>query len=162
MQPRSPRVVELLNDALSAELAVINTYFLHARMLDSWGLTRLGKVFFDLSIGEMKDADSLIQRILMFEGHPNVQKMLPLSVGETAEEILTLGLAGELRVIDQFNDSARECRELGDQGTAAVFDAMVLDEEGHADWFEAQLEAVKAVGLTNYLAQQVDPGTGQA
>lgn len=160
MQPRSPRIVELLNDALSAELSVVNTYFLHARVLESWGFPRLGKVFYDLSIGEMRDADSLIQRILMFDGHPNVQKLLPISVGEDAEEILKLSYAGELQVIDQFNNAARECRELGDQGTASVFDAMVLDEEGHADWFESQLQAIKAVGIGAYLTQQVEPGAG--
>ena len=160
MQPRSPRIVELLNDALAAELTVVNTYFLHARILDSWGFSRLGKVFYDLSIGEMRDADSLIQRILMFDGHPNVQKLLPISVGEDAEEILNLAYTGELRVIEQFNSAARECREIGDQGTASYFDAMVLDEEGHADWFESQLQAIKAVGIGGYLAQQVDPASG--
>jgi bacterioferritin len=160
MQPRSPRIVELLNDALSAELTVVNTYFLHARILDSWGFTRLGKVFYDLSIGEMRDADSLIQRILMFDGHPNVQKLLPISVGEDAEEMLNLAYAGELKVIEQFNSAARECRELGDQGTASVFDAMVLDEESHADWFESQLQAIKSVGIAGYLTQQVTAGSG--
>ncbi|MDI1290233.1 MAG: ferritin-like domain-containing protein, partial [bacterium] len=120
MQPRSPRIVELLNDALAAELTVVNTYFLHARILDSWGFNKLGKVFYDLSIGEMRDADSLIQRILMFDGHPNVQKLLSISVGEDAEEMLNLAYTGELKVIEQFNSAARECRELGDQGTASV------------------------------------------
>lgn len=160
MQPRSPRIVELLNDALSAELSVVNTYFLHARMLDSWGFPRLGKVFYDLSLEEMRDADALIQRILMFEGHPNIQKLLPITVGEDAEEMLTLAHAGEVTVIDQFNNAARECRELGDQGTASVFDAMVLDEERHADWFESQLQAITAVGIAGYLAQQVDSSVG--
>ena len=75
MQPASPRVAEPLNQALTFELTVTNTYFLHARMLDNWGLGRLGKVFRDLSIDEMRDADALINRILMFDGHPNVQKL---------------------------------------------------------------------------------------
>ena len=93
MQPRSPRIVELLNDALTFELTVTNTYFLNARMLDSWGLTKLGKVFYDLSIDEMRDADSLITRILFFEGHPNIQRLNALHVGESAEEMLRLALA---------------------------------------------------------------------
>ena len=159
MQPRSPRIVELLNDALTAELAVTNTYFLHARMLDAWGFRRLGKVFYDLSIGEMRDADSLIQRILMFEGHPNIQRLPPLAVGEDAEEMLRLGYQGEITVIAQFNSAAQECRDLGDHGTASLFDAMVLDEEGHADWFETQLQAITAIGIGAYLAQQVDPSS---
>ena len=83
MRPLSPRVVELLNDALTFELTVTNTYFLHARMLDSWGFSRLGKVFYDLSIDEMRDADGLIQRILLFDGHPNLQRLNSITIGET-------------------------------------------------------------------------------
>ena len=122
MQPVSPRVVELLNNALTFELTVTNTYFLHARMLDNWGFNRLGKVFYDLSIDEMRDADALINRILMFDGHPNVQKLNSISVGENAEEMLKLALESEKAAVAQFNDSAKECHELGDHGTAAVFE----------------------------------------
>src|SRR4051794_41967364 len=81
VQPVDSRIVEMLNSALTFELTVTNTYFLHARMLDNWGLGRLGKVFYDLSIDEMKDADALINRILMFEGHPNVQRLRALPPG---------------------------------------------------------------------------------
>jgi bacterioferritin len=157
VQPRSPRVIDLLNDALTLELTVTNTYFLHARMLDAWGFTRLGKVFYDLSLGEMRDADELIQRILMFDGHPNVQRLLPISIGENAEEILRLALTSELGAVEQFNTAAQELRSLGDHGTASLFDEMVREEEGHADWFEGQLQAVATVGLAGYLAQQIDP-----
>ena len=85
MQPVDPRIVELLNDALTFELTVTNTYFVHGRMLDNWGLPKLGKVFYDLSIDEMKDADDLINRILMFDGHPNVQRLGSIQIGEDAE-----------------------------------------------------------------------------
>src|SRR5688572_16020005 len=95
VQPVDPRVVELLNDALTFELTVTNTYFLHARMLDNWGLPRLGKVFYDLSIDEMRDADDLINRILLFDGHPNVQRLGAIQVGESPEEMLTLALESE-------------------------------------------------------------------
>jgi len=155
LQPASPRVVELLNQALTFELTVTNTYFLHARMLDNWGLGRLGKVFYDLSIDEMKDADALINRILMFEGHPNLQKLGSITVGETAEEMLRLALESEKAAVAQFNAGAQECHDLGDHGTAAVFEEMVRDEESHADWFESQLDAIERVGLQQYLAQQV-------
>ena len=155
MQPVSPRVVELLNSALTFELTVTNTYFLHARMLDNWGLGRLGKVFYDLSIDEMKDADALINRILMFEGHPNVQKLGSITVGEDAAEMLALAYASEQAAVAQFNAGAQECHALGDHGTAAVFEEMVRDEERHAEWFESQLDAVKHVGLPQYLAQMV-------
>src|SRR5215204_7224914 len=90
LQPVDPRVVTLLNEALTLELSVVNTYFLHARMLDNWGFPRLGKVFYDLSIDEMRDADALITRVLFFEGHPNVQRLGAIRVGETAEEMLVL------------------------------------------------------------------------
>jgi bacterioferritin len=155
LQPASPRVVELLNQALTFELTVTNTYFLHARMLDNWGLGRLGKVFYDLSIDEMKDADALINRILMFEGHPNLQRLGSITVGETAEEMLRLALESEKAAVAQFNAGAQECHDLGDHGTAAVFEEMVRDEESHADWFESQLDAIERVGLQQYLAQQV-------
>lgn len=155
MQPVSPRVVELLNSALTFELTVTNTYFLHARMLDNWGLNNLGKVFYDLSIDEMKDADELINRILLFDGHPNVQKLNAIQIGETAEEMLSLALASERDAVAEFNAGAKECHELGDHGTAAVFEQMVLDEEKHADWFESQLDAIERVGLQQYLAQQI-------
>ena len=160
MQPVSPRVVDLLNDALAFELTVTNTYFLHARMLDNWGLSRLGKVFYDLSIDEMRDADSLINRILMYDGHPNVQRLNAIQVGEAPEEMLRLALESEKAAVAQFNSSAKECHDLGDHGTAAVFEEMVRDEEKHADWFEGQLDAIGRVGLPKYLAQQIDSGQG--
>ncbi len=160
MQPVDPRIVELLNDALTFELTVTNTYFLHARMLDSWGLTKLGKVYYDLSIDEMRDADDLINRILLFDGHPNVQRLGAIQIGEDAQEMLTLALASEKEAVAQFNASAQECHDLGDHGTAAVFEEMVRDEEKHADWFESQLDAIARVGLQQYLAQQIETGSG--
>ena len=162
MQPVDPRVVDLLNEALTLELTVTNTYFLHARMLDNWGLSRLGKVFYDLSIDEMRDADELINRILMFDGHPNVQRLNAITVGEDAEEMLRLALDGEKGAVAQFNAAAQECHALGDHGTAAVFEEMVRDEEKHADWFESQIDAVDRVGTAQYLAQQIDAGSGPA
>jgi len=162
LQPVSPRVVDLLNEALTFELTVTNTYFLHARMLDNWGFSRLGKVFYDLSIDEMRDADALISRILMFEGHPNVQKLGAIQVGEDAGEMLRLALESEKVAVAQFNASAKECHEIGDHGTAAVFEDMVRDEEKHADWFESQLDAAERVGVAQYLAQQIDADSSPA
>jgi bacterioferritin len=152
----------LLNDALTFELTVTNTYFLHARMLDNWGLPKLGQVFYDLSIDEMRDADALINRILMFDGHPNVQKLGAIQVGEDAEEMLQLAFGSEKVAVAQFNASAKECHDLGDHGTAAVFEDMVRDEEKHADWFESQLDVISRIGVQQYLAQQVDAGKGPA
>lgn len=160
MQPVDPRIVVLLNDALTFELTVTNTYFLSARMLDNWGLPKLGKVFYDLSIDEMRDADDLINRILMFDGHPNVQKLNAIQVGETPQEMLSLALASERAAVAQFNAAAQECHDLGDHGTAAVFEEMVRDEEKHADWFESQVDAVERVGASAYLAQHIGAGEG--
>lgn len=162
MQPASPRIVELLNSALTLELTATNAYFLNARMLDNWGFSRLGKVFYDLSIGEMRDADDLIQRILLFGGHPNVQRLNPIRAGETPEEVLQLALDTEYAAVAQFNAAAAECHDLGDHGTANVFEEMVRDEEKHADWFETQLDALDRLGATAYLAQQMEPGEGPA
>lgn len=161
MKPRSARVVELLNEALTLELTVINSYFLTARVLDNWGLPKLGKAFYDFSIGEMKDADELIQRILFFEGHPNLQKLNPLQVGESPQEMLELSRDSEYAASQKFNASAGECRDLGDHSTAELFERMALDEEEHADWFEAQLDAIRLASLENYLAQQVDSSEGR-
>ena len=160
MQPVDTRVVELLNEALTFELTVTNTYFLHARMLDNWGLPRLGKVFYDLSIDEMKDADDLINRILMFTGHPNLQRLGAIQVGEHPEEMLRLALESEKAAVAQFNAGAQQCHPRGDHGRAAFYDVMVRDEERHADWFESQLDAMARVGVQQYLAQQVDAGAG--
>ncbi|WP_231486491.1 bacterioferritin [Candidatus Blastococcus massiliensis] len=152
-------MVELLNDALTFELTVTNTYFLNARMLDAWGLPKLGKVFYDLSIDEMRDADAIIQRVLLFDGHPNLQRLGSIRVGETAEEMLVLALDSEKAAVAQFNAAAKECHDLGDHGTASVFEEMVLDEEKHADWFEAQLSAIERVGAQQYLAAQITTET---
>jgi bacterioferritin len=158
VQPASPRIIELFNDALTFELTVTNTYFLHARMLDNWGLPKLGKVFYELSIDEMKDADDIINRILMFDGHPNVQKLNAITVGESAEEMLRLALESEKVAVAQFNASAKECHDLGDHASGAIFEEMARDEERHADWFEGQLDAIARVGVENYLAQQIEAG----
>ena len=158
MRPVSPRVVELFNEALTLELTVTNTYFLHSRMLDNWGLSKLGSIFYDLSIDEMKDADELINRILMFDGHPNVQRLLNIQVGESPEEMLRLAVESERGAVAQFNAGAQECRDLGDHGSAQVFEEMVRDEERHADWFESQLDAIRLLGVEAYLAQQLEAG----
>lgn len=155
MQPISPRIVELFNEALTFELIVTNTYFLHAKMLESWGLTRLAARFRGYSIDEMKDADELMERILMLDGHPNVQRLNAITVGETPQEMLELALASELKAVEMFNASAKECHDLGDHGSADVFEEMVRDEERHADWFEGQLDAIRMVGVENYLAAQI-------
>ena len=159
MRPVDPKIVDHLNDALTFELSVVNTYFLHARLLDSWGFTKLGQASYDLSIHEMRAPDSLITPIPLFAGHPNIQRLNALHVGESAEEMLRLALESEYAAVAQFNAAAQECHDLGDHGTASLFETMVLDEEKHADWFEGQIEAIARIGLPQYLAQQVETTT---
>jgi len=106
--------------------------------------------------------DELIQRILFFDAVPVVHALDPVTVGGTGEEMLELALQSEKQAVAQFNASADECHRLGDHGTASLFERMVLEEEGHADWFDSQLAAVERVGAAAYLAQQLEPGQGPA
>jgi bacterioferritin len=96
----------------------------------------------------------------MFDGHPNVQKLGSITIGESPEEMLRLALESEKAAIAQFNAGAKECHDLGDHGSAAVFEEMVRDEEAHADWFESQLDAIAQVGAQQYLAQHIEAGSG--
>jgi bacterioferritin len=148
-------VIELLNEVLTAELTAVNQYFLDAKMFDNWGYERLGQKFRDESIGEMKDADELIERILYLEGHPNVQRLGTVQVGETATEKLTLGLDLERQAIARLNRGIALCVERDDNGTRELLEGILTGEEDHADWLETQLELVRQLGDAHYLAQQV-------
>ena len=155
MRPVSPRVVELLNEALTFELTVTNTYFLHARMLDSWSFSRLGKVFYGLSIDEMKDADALIERILYLDGVPNLQRLGTVRVGETVTEKLQAALDLERAAIERLNRGIATCTAQGDNGSREVLERILGGEEEHADWLETQFELIRQVGDAHYLAQQI-------
>jgi bacterioferritin len=151
----SPRVIELLNDVLTAELTAVNQYFIHAKMCDNWGYARLGKHHRDESIGEMKDADELIERILYLEGVPNMQRLGTVMVGETVLEQLNLDLQTERDAIDRLNRGIALCVEEGDNGSRDLLEDILEGEEDHADWLERQLHAISEVGEANYLAQQL-------
>jgi bacterioferritin len=151
----SPRVIELLNDVLTAELTAVNQYFIHAKMCDNWGYARLGKHHRDESIGEMKDADELIERILYLEGVPNMQRLGTVMVGETVLEQLNLDLQTERDAIDRLNRGIALCVEEGDNGSRDLLEDILEGEEDHADWLETQLHAISEVGEANYLAQQL-------
>jgi bacterioferritin len=151
----SEDVIELLNEVLTAELTAVNQYFLDAKMFDNWGYERLGQRFRDESIGEMKDADELIERILYLEGHPNLQRLGTVRVGETATEKLTLGLDLERQAIVRLNRGIALCVAQDDNGTRELLEEILTGEEDHADWIETQLELVRQLGDAHYLAQQV-------
>ncbi|PTL82681.1 bacterioferritin [Vitiosangium sp. GDMCC 1.1324] len=150
-----PQVIDLLNDVLTTELTAINEYFLHARIADNWGYDRLGKKIYEESIGEMKHADRIVKRILFLDGLPNLQRLGKVNVGETIPEMLRLDLDLELGSQRRLNDGIELCRSLGDNGSRELLEAILEDTEEHIDWLEAQLELMKQVGETNYLAQQI-------
>jgi bacterioferritin len=148
-------IIELLNEVLTAELTAINQYFIHAKMQDNWGYDRLAHATRNESIDEMKHAEKVTERILFLDGVPNLQRLSPLRVGETAVEQLRLDLQLEMEAIPRLNAGVAAAREAGDNGTRELLEAILVDEEEHADWLEAQLTLVDQVGEANYLAQQI-------
>jgi bacterioferritin len=146
------RIIDLLNDILTFELTLINQYWLNYRMLDSWGLSKLGEVFKGYALEEMQDADRYVDRILFLEGHPNLQRMNTVQVGETAKEMLELAMAREQEAVDKLNAGIALCVEIGDHGTRELLAEAVLEEEEHLDFYETQLGAIELVGLENWLA----------
>jgi bacterioferritin len=155
-----PKVIALLNDVLCNELTAINQYFLHARMCENWGYERLWKKIRAESIDEMQHADEVIERILYLDGHPNLQKLGKLEIGETVLEQLKSDLALEKRAIPTLNAGIALCRDKGDNGTAELLEEILVDEEEHADWLEAQLSLVAQVGEQNWLAEQIKEKEG--
>ena len=151
----NPAVIELLNDVLTAELTAINQYFVDAKMIGNWGYERLAAKFREESIDEMKDADELIERILYFDGMPNLQRLGTVRVGENVVEKLNLALDLEKEAIARLNAGIALCTSEGDSGSRELLEKILLGEEEHADWLEAQLELVRQVGDAHYLAQQI-------
>jgi bacterioferritin len=149
------QVVSLLNDILTAELTAINQYFIHARMCENWGYERLWKKLREESIGEMKHADRLIERVLYLEGVPNVQRLGKVNVGQTVPEQLRLDLDLERVAVAALNAGVELCRSLGDNGSRELLEGILLAEEEHANWLEAQLTLIAQAGEANYLAQQI-------
>jgi bacterioferritin len=150
-----PEIIEALNDVLTAELTAINQYFIHAKMCDNWGYQHLAEKVRSQSIDEMKDAESVIERILYLEGVPNLQRLNPVRVGETVPEQFTLDLALEREAIDRYNAGIALAVSKGDNGTRELFEDELTGEEDHADWLESQLSLIEQVGVENYLATQI-------
>lgn len=148
-------IVRLLNEVLTAELTAINQYFLHARMLENWGLIRLAKKVRAESIDEMKHADMLIGRVLYLEGLPNLQRLWNLRIGESPREQLECDLALEDDAIPRLNDGIETCRRLGDNGTRALLEGILVSEEEHRDWLVTQLDLIKRLGETAWMAEQI-------
>ncbi|MBM4384434.1 MAG: bacterioferritin [Deltaproteobacteria bacterium] len=150
------QVLEALNEILTAELTAINQYFIHAKMCANWGYVRLAKKKREESIGEMKDADRLIERILYLDGTPNLQRLFPVRVGEDAIEQHKLDLELEVSAVARYNAAIELARSKGDNGTRELLERHLIDEEESVDWLETQLSLVEQVGRERYLAEQID------
>ena len=151
-----PEIIEALNEILTAELTAINQYFIHAKMRENWGFKKLAAVARRESIEEMEDADKIIERILYFDGVPNLQRYNPVLVGETVPEQLALELETEKAAIERYNRGIALAVAKGDNGSRELMEHRLVDEESHADWLEAQLHIIDTIGVENYLAQQLD------
>ena len=150
-----PEIIEMLNDVLTAELTAINQYFIHAKMCDNWGYDRLAEKVRDESIDEMKDAETIIERILYLDGVPNLQRLGPVRVGETVPEQFELDLAVEVAAVERYNAGVALAVSKGDNGTRELLAERLVGEEHHADWLESQIELIRQVGVENYLATQI-------
>ena len=150
-----PRVIEALNDVLTAELTAVNQYFIHAKMSSNWGYRRRGAHVRDESIDEMRHAERIIDRVLYFDGTPNMQRLFPVRVGETVAEQLGLDLAVEHEAVPRLNRAIELCVEVGDNGTRELLADILVSEEEHVDWLETQLETIRQIGLELYLSQQL-------
>lgn len=149
------KLIDALNEILTGELTSINQYFVHAKMCENWGYERLAHKNREESIGEMKHADELIERILFLEGVPNMQRLEKVRVGETVAEQLRLDLEAERVAIPRLNKAIALAVDVGDNTTRDLLEDILESEEDHVDWLEAQLELIKQVGEQNYLAQQI-------
>jgi bacterioferritin len=149
------KVIQTLNDILTAELTSINQYFIHAKMNANWGFKKLAAKIRDESIDEMKHADKLIERILFLDGVPNVQRLNKVNVGETVKEQFELDLKLELDAIARFNAGIALARDLGDNASRELLERMLVSEEEHTDWLETQLGLIEKLGEPMYCAQQL-------
>jgi len=150
-----PKIIELLNTLLTHELTSVNQYWIHARMCENWGYQKLWEKLRAESIDEMKHADQLVARILFLDGVPNLQRLNHIQVGETVEEQMKIDLENELGILPILNQAIHTCQKQDDHGTFTLLKEILVSEEEHTDWLEAQRDLIKQVGIQNYLANQM-------
>jgi bacterioferritin len=155
MMKGDPKVIAILNEVLKAELTAINQYFLHAEMLENWGYERLAKHTRKESIEEMTHAEKLMERILLLDGAPNMTDYFKINIGQNVKAQLKNDLDLEYAAVKRLNDGVKSCVAAGDNGSRELLEKILLDEEHHIDWLEAQLHAIEEMGIENYLAQHL-------
>jgi len=148
-------IIKLLNAQLTNELTAINQYFLHARMYKHWGFEKIAKKEYEESIGEMKHADKLIDRILVLDGLPNLQVLHKLMIGENTQEMLGCDLQLEQAAQKTVKEGIAACEAAGDYVSRELFQVILDDTEEHIDWLETQLDLIGKVGIQNYLQTQM-------
>jgi bacterioferritin len=156
----SDKVIEALNSVLTKELTAINQYFLHARMLQNWGLEKLGKLEYEASIDEMKHADMVIKRILFLEGLPNLQKLNKLKIGQNVQEVIEADLEVEYDAVPHLKKCIQMAEAELDYASRDLFLEILKSEEHHIDWLETQRDLLKSVGQQNYMQSQMEPDKG--
>jgi bacterioferritin len=144
------QVIERLNEALFLELGAVNQYWVHYRLLEDWGYTKLSDKERAESIEEMHHADKLIERIIFLEGHPNLQRVAPLRIGQTIKEVLECDLAGEYDARTAYKASRELCESVGDYVSKNLFEELLEDEEGHINFLESQLQLLNTIGPEQY------------
>ena len=156
----SQTIIDALNSVLTKELTAINQYFLHSRMLQNWGLEKIGKLEYEASIDEMKHADMVIKRILFLEGLPNLQKLDKLKVGQNISEVIEADLEVEYSAVPHLKKCIQEAEAEYDYASRDLFLTILKSEEHHIDWLETQRDLLKAIGTQNYMQSQMDPEKG--
>ncbi len=149
------RILVHLQECLKAELTAINQYFLHAEMMENWGYKKLASYTKKESIDEMKHAEAILERMLYLDGSPNMTELFPLKIGQNVKAQLENDLALELAAVPRLNGAIKTAVEVGDNGSRELFEKILIDEEHHVDWLEAQLHIISEIGVENYLAQQM-------
>lgn len=145
-----PKVIDYLNAGIRSELTAVSQYWVHYRLQDDWGLGHMAKKSREESIEEMHHADKFIQRVIFLEGHPNLQKLDPLRIGQTPRETLECDLAAELEARALYKEARDYCYSVGDYVSMRLFEETMADEEGHIDFLETQLDLHDKLGAERY------------